>query len=323
VRASRLVSILLLLQTRGRMTAPRLAEELEVSVRTIYRDLQALGEAGVPVYTEPGPNGGCSLVDGYRTRLTGLTPHEAEALFLSGVPAATGDLGLGTVVAAAQLKVLAALPPELRSRATRIRDRFHLDAPGWWRRAEDVPHLAELSEAVWDDRRVELRYERRDRVVQRTVDPFGLVLKGGVWYLVARARDGLRTYRVSRIRTLTVLDAQFDRPEGFDLGAHWDASSGEFQASLLRHEVTARVSPAGLAALAHAVDPLAARLAVASAGPPDAGGWVTVTIPTEALDYAHNDLLRLGTDIEVLAPDELRDRFRDTAETLAARYSRQ
>lgn len=320
MRASRLVSILLLLQTRGRMTAPQLAKELEVSVRTIYRDLQALGEAGVPVYTEPGPNGGCSLVDGYRTRLTGLTPQEAEALFLSGVPTATGDLGLGTVVAAAQLKVLAALPPELRSRATRIRDRFHLDAPGWWRRTEEVPHVEALAEAVWDDQRVELHYERRDRVVQRTVDPLGLVLKGGVWYLVARARDGLRTYRVSRIRSLAVLDATFDRPEGFDLAQHWDESSGEFQASLLRHEVTARVSPAGLAALPHTVDLLAGRMAVASAGPPDADGWVTVTIPTEALEYAHTDLLRLGTDIEVLAPEELRDRFRQTAEALAQRY---
>src|SRR5689334_20871501 len=171
------------------MTADQLAEELEVSARTIYRDVEALSEAGVPIYADRGPLGGIRLVDGYRTRLTGLTTQEAEALFLSGLPGPAAELGLGTVVAAARLKVLAALPPELRSRATRLSQRFHLDAPGWFQSAEAVPHLAALAAAVWDDHTVRLAYDRGDRTVERTVAPLGLVLKGGVWYLVALAED--------------------------------------------------------------------------------------------------------------------------------------
>ena len=183
MRASRLVSVLLLLQSRGGLTASQLADELEVSVRTIYRDVEALSASGVPIYADRGPLGGIRLVDGYRTRLTGLTQSEAESLFLSGLPGPAAELGLGTVVAAARLKVLAALPPELRSRATRLSQRFHLDAPGWFQSSEAVPHLADLAAAVWDDHQVELRYDRGDRIVERTVAPLGLVLKGGVWYL--------------------------------------------------------------------------------------------------------------------------------------------
>src|SRR5437870_9422939 len=195
MKASRMVSLLLLLQTRGQLTAAELSEQLEVSVRTIYRDVESLSEAGVPIYAERGPHGGVRLVEGYRTRLTGLTTDEAEALFLSGLPGPAAELGLGTVVAAARLKVLAALPPELRSRASRLVERFHLDATGWFQASEAVPHLATLSAAVWDAVKVEIEYERSDRSVTRLLDPLGLVIKGGVWYLVARAADQIRTYR--------------------------------------------------------------------------------------------------------------------------------
>ena len=191
-----MVNVLLLLQTRSRMTAAELADELEVSVRTIYRDVEALAEAGVPIYAERGPHGGVRLVDGYRTRLTGMTADEAEAVFLSGLPGPAAELGLGTVVAAARLKVMAALPPELRVRAGRIAERFHLDAPGWFQTFEDLPHLEVLAGAVWQSHLVRILYRRGDRggVVEREIEPLGLVLKGGIWYLVARAATNIRTY---------------------------------------------------------------------------------------------------------------------------------
>src|ERR687887_1333267 len=181
VRASRLVSLLLLLQTRGQLTAAELAGHLDVSERTIQRDAEALAEAGVPIEALRGPAGGYRLAGGYRTRLTGLTTEEAEALFVG--PAA--ELGLGGVFADARLKVLAALPPELQERAERSVRLFHLDTPGRVRGEDKTPHLPTLADAVWRGRRVAARYREGAKVVRRTLDPLGLVLKAGVWYLVA------------------------------------------------------------------------------------------------------------------------------------------
>src|SRR6188472_1615163 len=229
MRASRLVNLLLLLQSRGGMTAGELARELEVSVRTIHRDVEELSAAGVPIFAERGPYGGIRLVDGYRTRLTGMTPDEAEGLFLAGLPGPAAQLGLGTVVAAAQLKVMAALPPELRSRASRLVQRFHLDAAGWFQANEEVPHLATLSTAVWEGRKVAVEYHRGDDVVSRTLEPVGLVLKGGVWYVVAVVEGQLRTYRASRVVEATLLDEPVDRPDDFDLAAFWVESSAAYE----------------------------------------------------------------------------------------------
>lgn len=323
VRAARLVQLLLFLQTHGKLTAAQLAERLEVSVRTIYRDIEALSGAGVPVFCEPGPGGGCRLIDGYRTRLTGLTPDEAEALALAGLPGPAADLGLGTVLTAAQLKVDAALPPELRRRAARVRDRFHLDLPGWFARDEEVPHLATLARGVWEEKRAEIRYAKADDVVRRTLDPLGLVIKAGRWYLVAGAgrERSLRTYRVSRVTAATLLDEPATRPDDFDLVDYWTTSAVEFNRSMLHHEVTIRVRAERLPRLRHAFDPLSSQLALESAGEPDADGWVGVVVPTESLDYAHDDLLRLGPDVEVLEPVELRQRLAATARALAARYA--
>lgn len=189
MRADRLLSLLLLLQNRGRMSAPELAAELEVSVRTVYRDVEALGASGIPVYAGRGPRGGFALVDGYRTRLTGLSGTEAHALFLAGTPAAAEDLGLGAVLATAQLKLRAALPAELAERTRAVSERFHLDAPAWFREADEVPHLAAVAGAVWDQRVVRVHYRRWRGEVRRELCPLGVVLKGGLWYLVARVKD--------------------------------------------------------------------------------------------------------------------------------------
>ncbi|WP_353068001.1 YafY family protein [Amycolatopsis sp. DG1A-15b] len=200
MRATRLVSLLLLLQTRERMTARELADALEVSVRTIYRDVESLGAAGVPVYGEPGHEGGYRLLDGYRTRLTGLTADEAEALFLTGLPSAAAQLGLTAATTAAQLKLMAALPAELRDRADRAAGRFHVDLPSWYLRAERTPHLTPISEATRGQHALRIRYLRwvQPHEISRTVQPHGLVLKAGNWYLVARGAEQFRTYRISR-----------------------------------------------------------------------------------------------------------------------------
>jgi predicted DNA-binding transcriptional regulator YafY len=328
MRASRLISTLLLLQTRGRLTAQEIADELEVSVRTVYRDVESLGAAGVPVYADRGPIGGYQLVDGYRTRLTGLTPDEAESLFLVGMPGPAAELGLGTVLAAAQLKLLAALPPELRSRAARVRERFHLDAPGWFREADQPPHLAAIADAVWNQHRIRVRYDRweahaggaRLNDVIRMLEPLGLVLKSGVWYLLALAEGQTRTYRVSRVLDLATLDERFERPDGFDLAAAWQTWAEQFQRRLLRGEAVVRLSPRALQLMPFYFDPLIVRAATESASPPDQDGWVRSIVPIESLAHAQSEFLRLGPEAEVLEPLELRQRMAEAAAALARLY---
>ena len=320
MRASRLLSTLLLLQTRGQLTAGELAQELEVSIRTVYRDVEALSEAGVPIYTERGPHGGIRLVDGYRTRLTGLTSDEAEALFLSGLPGPAAELGLGTVVAAARLKMLAALPPELRSRAARLGQRFHLDAPGWFQGAESAPHLQQLANAVWDDRRVRIGYDRGDRSVERSLDPLGLVIKGGVWYLVALAEGQPRTYRVSRVLSVAVEESRFERPEAFDLAAFWTETTAAYEARAERVEVHLRVEPDHLGWLADALGEEALHAAI-RLDLPDMEGWIHLRLVAEWPRDVHARMLALGAFAEVLAPSELRLRMITSASDLLARYA--
>jgi predicted DNA-binding transcriptional regulator YafY len=319
VRASRLLELLLHLQNRGGLTAAELARELEVSVRTVHRDVEALSAAGVPIYAERGPHGGIRLVDGYRTRLTGLTGEEAEALFLSGVPGPAAELGLGTVVAAARLKVLAALPPELRSRAARLVERFHLDVAGWFQAGEPVPNLATLSAAVWEARRVSIAYERGDATVERTLEPLGLVLKGGVWYLVAGVDGQPRTYRVSRVSRAAVLDAVFERPADFDLAAFWSESSSAYERDAPRLAVELRIRPDRIWRLRD----LAGGAAVDAAEPlpdPDPDGWLRLRLRLEWPNEVPALLAAVGDGLEVIGPPELRERIVAQAGRLLALY---
>jgi predicted DNA-binding transcriptional regulator YafY len=319
MRASRLVQLLLLLQARGRTTAAVLATELEVSERTIHRDVDALSAAGVPIYAERGPHGGIQLVDGYRTRLTGLTADEAEALFLSGMPGPAAELGLGTVVAAARLKVLASLPGELRARASRLVERFHLDATAWFSSSDPVPNLATLADAVWEARRATIRYRRGDDSVERQLEPIGLVLKAGVWYLVAGSDEQIRTYRVSRITEVAVSDIHFERPADFDLPAYWAESTATYEQAAPRITVTVRIDPAVLGALADAVGGQAVRDAERlPADDPD--GWLHLRVTADWPEEVPGRLIGLGSRAEILDPPEVRERAITLAKRMLERH---
>ncbi|MEU3408757.1 WYL domain-containing protein [Streptomyces sp. NPDC006670] len=320
MRADRLLSLLLLLQNRGGMTAPELAAELEVSVRTVYRDVEALGAAGVPVRADRGPAGGYRLVDGYRTRLTGLTDAEAGSLFLAGAPGPARDLGLGAVVATARLKLEAALPAALADRARLVQDRFHLDAPAWFREADPVPHLAAVARAVWERRTLRVEYRRwSGELRRRELHPLGIVLKGGIWYLVAESAGSPRTYRVARLLEVEETGGDFERPPGFDLAAHWAESSRRLEAALHQDTARLRISPRGRRLLPMQFGAAGAR-ALEGAGEPDGEGWVEVELPVESRAVAVGDLLRLGVEAEVLGPAELRAAVAEAVEALAARY---
>ncbi|MGW3600089.1 helix-turn-helix transcriptional regulator [Streptomyces sp. NPDC005133] len=322
MRAARLIKMVLLLQSRPAMTAAELARELEVSERTITRDAQALSEAGVPVYADRGRAGGYRLVGGYRTRLTGLARNEAEALFLSGLPSALREMGLEDAASAARLKVSAALLPSLRDASDTAAQRFHLDAPGWYQEPVTPELLSAVAEAVWDDRMVKARYRRGGpgSEVERELAPYGLVLKAGVWYVCARAGTDFRVYRIDRFAAVAVTDERFVRDEDFDLPAFWDERAAQFARSILRTEVTVRVSEAGVGRLPHVVDRSAALDALDAAGPPDVDGWRTVVLPVESLDVAYSQLLALGPELEVLEPADLRTRFGTAAERLSDLY---
>ncbi|HUG46791.1 MAG TPA: WYL domain-containing protein [Candidatus Limnocylindria bacterium] len=322
MRASRLVNLLLLLQTRGRMTAAQLAVELEVSERTIYRDIDALSAAGIPLFAERGPHGGVQLIDGYRTRLTGMTGEEAEALFLSGVPGPAAELGLGTVMAAARLKVLAALPPELRSRASRLVERFHLDVAGWFHVGDSAPFLSELAAAVWHNRVVEVDYQRGEAVVQRRLHPLGVVLKGGIWYVVAQVDDQLRTYRASRVSDVRPTADTFPRPAGFDLAAFWAEATSAYERGVPRVTVTLRIDPERMGLLADLAGIQAVRRAEQLTPPAaDPDGWQHLRLQMDWPSEAAGRLLALGDSAEVLEPAEVRAQVLGLASRVVAAHA--
>ena len=321
MRAGRLLSILMLLQSRGRMSAQALADEVEVSVRTVYRDIDHLSTAGVPVTVERGAAGGFELLDGWRTRLTGFTPSEAQAVFMAGAPGPAAQLGLGDASASAQLKLLAALPAEWQADARRVSSRFHLDPVGWFQSPSRVDHLPAVADAVWAERRLDIRYESWKGLVDRRIEPLGLVMKAGEWYVVANVDGKQRTFKLSNIRELETRTGTFKRPRHFDLARYWAASIERFEVGLYRGTAVVRVSPAGLkrlcelsAAVAEAVD--------RSEKATDQAGWMRVTIPIESVDHAAQQLLRLGAECEAMEPRELRERLAKSAERLAHLYAR-
>ncbi|MGH9759635.1 MAG: helix-turn-helix transcriptional regulator [Blastocatellia bacterium] len=318
MRANRLLAILIRLQLRGRLTAQALADEFEVSIRTIYRDIEELSGSGVPVYADRGPGGGFQLVDGYRTTLTGLTAEEAEALLLFGLTGPAADLGLAQPLAMARLKLLAAIPAAASNAAVRIGDRLHLDPVGWYRRTTAPAHLAAIARAVWSERRLSIHYESWSARVHRNIDPLGLVLKAGDWYLVARAGRDIRTYKVSKIHDLRALDEAFVYPPDFDLASHWQASLKRFEEGLRKGQATLRVSPAALSRL----DRLGADIVEAvMQSQPDSAGRRLAIVPIESVEHAAGLLLGFADDIEVLAPPALRVRLAERAVRIVELYS--
>lgn len=319
MRADRLLSILLLLQTSRRLTARELAKRLEVSERTILRDMEALGMAGVPVLAERGTGGGWSLLDGYRTNLTGLTSAEVQALFLARPSALLTDLGLRQAAEAAWIKLLAALPAMARRDAEYTRQRLHIDGAGWHQAAEAVPYLLPIQEAIWQERRLALTYQRGDGVlVERLIDPLGLVAKGSIWYLVAAVEGEARSYRVSRVQGAQIIDEPCARPPAFDLATYWQQSTADFKANLPRYPATLRADPAIIASMRSA-DRYAR---VEQVGPPEADGWLPVSMLFEEEHTACEYVLRFGPQLEVVAPQALRERVIDAAQRMVALYVR-
>ena len=317
------MSLLLLLQNRGRMTAQELADELEVSVRTIYRDVDALSAAGIPLYGDAGHAGGYQLLDGYRTRLTGLTTTEARTLFLSGLPGPAAELGLGTVLAAATLKLQAALPAPLRDSASQLSERFYLDAPGWYRTADDVPYLPLVAGAVWDRQVIQVQYRRwkEPAEVSRLLEPHGLVLKAGVWYVVARREGAFRTYRVDQIIAASSCDRGFDPEPGFDLQAYWRSYLADFHRRLHTGDAVIRLSPDGVRRMGGLLG-AAAVAAVQAGGMTDPDGWTRARVPIESATQALADFLRFGADLEIVTPAELREQAIRTIRAMTAVYLR-
>ena len=293
-----------MLQTRGQLNAVELAELLGVSERTVQRDAQALAEAGVPLVSVRGPSGGYRLERGYRTKLTGLDAAEAEALFVG--PAA--ELGLGRELAAARLKLIASLPTDLQERAGRAGRLFHVDTRGWFREEDRVPHLPVIAGALWRERRLEIRYREGAAVVSRRLDPLGLVLKAGVWYLLAQRRGEERVYRVSRIVSARERAESGTRPQDFDLAAAWATRSESFERSRKRIEVTLRI-PRGQVRYLRA-----ARVV-------EAGEWPVVIAQFEGHEHAFRALLGYGPQAEVVAPRQLRERIAAAAAATVALYS--
>jgi predicted DNA-binding transcriptional regulator YafY len=315
MRADRLLAVLLLLQRRKLVTIAELARRLEVSPRTVHRDLEALGAAGIPVYSQPGRGGGVGMLESYRTDLTGLSLGEAELLPLLGLGDALSAMGLQSSLAQTETKVLAALPEAQRERAEDMRRKIHVDLSAWWHGAESVEQMTTLTQAAFTSRRVRVRYARpgAPAPVSRTLDPLGLVLKSGVWYLIARADSAgePRTYRASRVIEAEVLDEHFEVPDGFELASFWSTRAEEFQNTGTAYRVVVRALPDAARVLRGERDTEAL-----------ARGWQTVELTFGHKHHALSRLLSFGSSVVVESPDDLRADLAEAARSTAALYLR-
>ncbi|MGE5333546.1 MAG: helix-turn-helix transcriptional regulator [Nitrososphaerota archaeon] len=299
MRGDRLLAIMMLLQARGKMTAQALARELEVSRRTILRDIDALSIAGVPIYADGGHGGGIELDARYRTTLTGLTEAEALTVFISESPQLLRDLGYQEQARQSLLKLFASLPTLHRNAIEQFRQRVHIDPVWWWNEASP-PFWDALQRAVYDAQLLRMTYTRSDGTVgERTVEPYSLVAKAGVWYLVARRDGEFRTYRVSRIREAEILETPFQRLPDFDLETYWRAHTGQVSAQIAPYAFAVRCNDQGLAFLRRRILDVSAS--------PDGTGWHRAEIHVSSAEEARMLVFGLGTDGMVIAPGELRE----------------
>jgi len=315
MRADRLISIVLLLQANGRMTAETLASRLEVSQRTILRDMDALSSAGVPVVAERGTGGGWRLIDGYETKLTGLTPAEIRSLFLARPPALLAELGLKEAADAAWLKLRAALPVGVREQAEFVRERLLIDSRSWRDSTESLTSLPVILESLWSGRRLRFLYEKADgEASERQVDPLGVVARANRWYLVASKGDEQRTYRVSRIRSAEILPEHANRPEDFDLSAYWETSTNRFREHLPRYEATFLVT--------HDILPWVCYRSWRVLERVQDGERFRVSMRFDVPEEARQFALSFGAALEVLEPPELRDYVIATAQAVVDAYAK-
>jgi predicted DNA-binding transcriptional regulator YafY len=350
MKADRLLSALMLLQGHGRLTGRQLAQRLEVSERTVHRDMEALSAAGVPVYALRGAQGGWQLAEGWQTSVPGLEEQELRALLMAQPPRVLGDLRLASAAERAMGKLMASLPAAMRQQAVTIRERLFIDVEGWRGSRENLSMLPIVQEAVWRDRQLQIRYVRGGRDTggagasregasrettrsdsasrdggardgasrdgaDRIVHPLGLVAKGSAWYLVANTVDGFRTFRISRIECATILDDACARPADFDLATHWKNATTTYQDQLPRYDVSLRVEPGVATWLKHwrsawLAEPM---------GAAGADGWITCRVTFDCEDEACFVVLGFGQRAEVLAPLSLRDRILAEADAIIAR----
>lgn len=315
MRADRLISMILTLHARGRMTAAELASRMEVSERTVYRDLEALGAAGIPVYTQSGQNGGIFLDEDYRVALTDLSTPEVRALFVSSGSSPLNDLGLARPAEHTMLKLMAALPYRQRAEAQRMRQRFHIDPQNWFQVVELSPFLPLLQQAVWEDRVITVDYRPvEEECGRRTLEAYALVAKANLWYLVARKPDGaMRTYRVSRFNEVTLTSEVFERDQAFDLVTYWETARARFE------QASFSINPP-YPAILRVHDEMLWYFPAYMSGRHEIEGtrddWITVRVRFDSLLDARMRVLGLGASAVVIEPDMLRDAVMEAARAL-------
>lgn len=317
MRADRLVAIIMLLQKEGQMTAKKLAKKLEVSERTVHRDMESLSAAGIPVFAERGNNGGWRLLDNYQTKLTGLKESEIRALFVPPSNHMLSDLGLKSLSEQARNKLIASLPQIYRDDAIAVWNRIHVDT-STWRKKESKNHSFDiLKNAIWENNKLNIVYIRANGTkTKRVVEPLGLVTKGSVWYLVASQNGEFRNYRTSRIQTAELTEETFDRPKQFNLVEYWESSTASFIENMPTYPVKVEVTKAILPRLSWTNR----FVQVEELGKGKNENWRSVELFFQTESEAIGYILGFANQIKVIEPKQLHDQILKMAEATVAFY---